>query len=514
MSQSADGNIVAIDRFIQATRDSGYKGTTAAVAELVDNALEAGATCVDITLRKSDDDQLSVVVKDNGNGMLPSTLRTALQFGGSTRFNSRSGIGRYGMGLPNSSLSHARHIDLYTWTKPGVIWWSYLDVDDIIAGRMSEVPLPRRVSASILSDLNKSPSGTVVIWSRCDRLDFKTVKPLANRLHKAFGRLFRYYLWQGRVLRINGESIHPVDPLFLRETGNASKAAEHGPPMLFKIKLPTPDGGWKQTTVTARFSLLPINEWHHLPNEVKREWGISKGAGLSIVRAGREIDYGWFFMGNKRRENYDDWWRSEVSFDPQLDEWFGVTNTKQGIHPTEELKKILSPDLEKVAHELNGLVRRKFAAINGRACDSPSLRHAESRDHLLEPPWQMPSTNVKTGTFDMQSSLGGRTEEQQLIPGLRYRVEHKVLDDGSFFVPVALGKELVVLINEGHPFYERVYAPIVRSDNLNAKDVYRHLELVLFAAARTECGLTDLQARNLARSMRVAWSEILATFLE
>ncbi len=28
----------------------------------------------------------------------------------------------------------------------------------------------------------------------------------------------------------------------------------------------------------------------------------------------RESDYGWFFMGPKRKENYDDWWRCEVAF--------------------------------------------------------------------------------------------------------------------------------------------------------------------------------------------------------
>jgi hypothetical protein len=284
--------------------------------------------------------------------------------------------------------------------------------------------------------------------------------------------------------------------------------------MMFEIKLPNPEGGQRQATVTAKFSLLPIDKWHRLPNEVKRDWGISKGAGLSIVRAGREIDYGWFFMGDKRKENYDDWWRGEVNFDPHLDEWFGVTNTKQGIHPTEELKKILSPDIERVAHELNSLVRRKFLDVKGRKYDSPSLRQAESRDHLLEPPWQTPNTSLKASTFELQSSSWRRTTGQQLIPGLGYRIEHRVLDDGSFFVPLVLGRELVVLINEGHPFYERVYAPIVKSDDPNARDVYRHLELMLFAAARAECGLTESRARNWARSMRMAWSETLATFLE
>ncbi len=59
------------------------------------------------------------------------------------------------------------------------------------------------------------------------------------------------------------------------------------------------------------------------------------------MRAGREIDRGWYFMGGKRKENYDDWWRCEISFDPSLDELFGVTHSKQEIRPTEALTSIL-----------------------------------------------------------------------------------------------------------------------------------------------------------------------------
>ena len=32
-------SIIALDKFIQATRDSGYKGTASAISELVDNAI-------------------------------------------------------------------------------------------------------------------------------------------------------------------------------------------------------------------------------------------------------------------------------------------------------------------------------------------------------------------------------------------------------------------------------------------------------------------------------------------
>ena len=52
MSETGDQefSIVAVDKFIQATRDSGYKGTSSAVAELIDNGLQAGATSITVSL--------------------------------------------------------------------------------------------------------------------------------------------------------------------------------------------------------------------------------------------------------------------------------------------------------------------------------------------------------------------------------------------------------------------------------------------------------------------------------
>src|SRR4051794_5795086 len=91
-----DCSIIALDKFIQATRDSGYKGTASALSELVDNSIQAGASriAVSVTATVSDDEDkaIQVSVLDNGCGMDPFTLRQALRFGGSTRFGDRSGL--------------------------------------------------------------------------------------------------------------------------------------------------------------------------------------------------------------------------------------------------------------------------------------------------------------------------------------------------------------------------------------------------------------------------------------
>ena len=108
---------------------------------------------------------------------------------------------------------------------------------------------------------------------------------------------------------------------------------------------------------------MPVQEWAKMSNEGKRKNQITKCAGVTILRAEREIDYGWFFMGEKRKENYDDWWRCEISFSPDLDEVFGVTHTKQEIKQTEFMNKILVPDLEQTASVLNNRVRLQFIEL-------------------------------------------------------------------------------------------------------------------------------------------------------
>jgi hypothetical protein len=359
-----DTPIVELRHFIQAIRDAGYRGTGSALAELVDNSFEADARSVEIEIRGGIDDTNPrvILVRDDGHGMTPAILRRALQFGGSSRFGHRRGTGRFGMGLPNSSVSQARRVEVFTWTAPKRTWWSYLDVDEIQNGRLSGIPVPRR--RRLPEDLGEDSSarGTVIIWYKCDRLSLKRESSLVKKIRHELGRIFRIMLWDGRKLSINGKTIMPVDPLFLRNGENLKGAKMYGTVLEYDLKGDELGGSWR-SKILVRFAELPVKEWVGKSNREKSDSGISKGAGVSVLRAGREIDFGWFFMGGKRKENYDDWWRCEVEFQPELDEVFGVTHTKQGISPSEPLIQLLSPDFETVAHKLNARVRSAFMMV-------------------------------------------------------------------------------------------------------------------------------------------------------
>src|SRR5688572_18835198 len=98
MVQADNASIIVLDKFVQATRDSGYRGTVSAIAELVDNSIQAEATDIRINVTSCVDGgdwPIEISVLDNGTGMDRSTLRQSLRFGGSTRFNDRRGLGRY-----------------------------------------------------------------------------------------------------------------------------------------------------------------------------------------------------------------------------------------------------------------------------------------------------------------------------------------------------------------------------------------------------------------------------------
>ena len=205
--------IVQLQQFIQAIRDAGYRGTGSAVAELVDNALEADADRVDIDVRCDPEDTSArvIVVADDGHGMSPAVLELALQFGGSSRFGQRTGTGRFGMGLPNSSVSQARRLEVYTWRKPGKTWWSYLDVDEIRSGGMRAIPAPVRRKVPGEFGVRPRESGTVVVWRKCDRLSLRRQPALVKRLKGELGRVFRHRLWRGRYC----ESMAKLSPQWI-----------------------------------------------------------------------------------------------------------------------------------------------------------------------------------------------------------------------------------------------------------------------------------------------------------
>lgn len=492
-------------QFLMATRDSGYRSTAFSLAEFVDNSIQAGASTVLIELRPNPDPShpIEILVSDDGHGMDGPTLTTALAFGGSSRFGNRESLGRYGMGLPNGGLSRARRVEVYTWRDANTLH-SVLDLDDQIAKNSRCLPAVAEIGRPDF--LPPYRQGTTIRLTKCDRLEHKRMSTMALKLRRELGQIYRSYIAAGLAIHLNGEPVDPIDPLFLDPpASSAVSAVLFGDVLTYRMSGPSGDG-----TVRVKFSELPVGQLNLLPTKLKRDFGITGTPNVSILRADREIDRGWFFMGGKRRENYDDWWRCEISFDPSLDEMFGITNAKQEIRPTQDLCQALERDLEPIARALNARVRRRFEIAKA----TTPLAQAEAQAARANlPPVPRPHCSllsIPKGIRPLDGLDAVCGEEEAIRPYVIRVAEFSTT--GAYHV-VVRGSQTQLYLNVRHPLYRHLYEPLANSDDPSNQRAASNLALVILAAARAEVGMSSGAKRDPLGAFRALWADVLATFI-
>ncbi len=501
IDQDLRPSIVDAANFLLATRDTGYRSSPQAVAEFIDNAIQAGALNIHVQVSQSSDRSLplELTITDDGRGMSAAELTKALTFGGSLRFADRAFLGRYGMGLPNGALSQARRVEVYSWQGRDVLW-TRLDIDELTTSGATELP-PIEIAPD-LPFTPMTPSGTVVRLLRCDRLEYKRTGWLTRRLEDELGRIYRRFIDAGVTLVVNRQQVTAIDPLFLQVGSRATGGTLFGDELTYKLK-----GLRGSGQVRVRFSELPIDRWHSMSSEQKRDLGIIGAPTISVLRADREIDRGWFFMGQKRHENYDDWWRCEVNFSPELDEMFGITHSKQAIVPADELLRVLVPDLEGIARALNSRVRQRFELAKARAPLGEAERQAGRAERSL------PALPPHRRTVpDALSALVARIEEGLSDTHSPYRIVATELPTTGAFEIVNRDEGLLVLLNSRHPLYRDLYGPLAASDSGRDQEIAKQVALSLLAAARAEVSTWSGRGEAEGRAFRQTWADVLATF--
>ena len=488
--------LIELQNFIQATRDSGYGNIAQAMAEIIDNAVEAGASIISIEIvRNPASKEFAISILDNGHGMSPTELANAIRFGGTERFNSRIAYGRYGMGLPNSSLSQCKRLEVYTWRKKQNVYWNFLDVDEVVSGSYKKIEsskkrrLPKKFQHVI------DNHGTLVLWKKIDRIGAKSLGPLLKKLHQHIGQIFREIIFSGVLIKINGVHVKPFDPLYLSKGFNQVTAKKYGGSMVIPVKESD-----IVSNITIKFSELPVIKWSPLPIKEKREMKITKNAGVSVVRHGREIDYGWYFMGSKRKENYDDWWRCEVSFEPILDDLFGITHTKQMVNPTAKLKAILEPHIEAAAHKLNYRVREKFVFLNQMRNKSDEILMAETNDHLIEPGTN--KVNYELKKLKLVKNEGN-------FSGYNYNVSNALISSAVLFENELKDNTINIKINNNHPFFFEYLSKMEEKGMIDNTILKKICYLIILALARSEY----LISFRVAKAYRLHWGNTIKKFM-
>jgi hypothetical protein len=380
-------------RLMTSLRDIGYD-TASAVADLVDNSIDAGATIVEISVcRKGERSFVSVA--DDGRGMTERVLEEAMRYGSRRSYGGRD-LGKFGLGLKTASLSQCRRLTIATKSSPkGRVRVRQWDLDDVTRDDSWELgcPLPSECPPYLLNPIKHS-SGTVVLWEKLDRI-LAYARPdgehavrgleamgaaIADHLAMVFHRFLTGETSDRPRLTIvfNGTPLEAWDPFARREPGTRRLAEQR----LFV------DDGAATHLVRVQPYVLPSQIQFTTVEEHARAAGPKKWnrqQGFYIYRGDRLIQSGGW---NRLRtmDEHSKLARIAVDVPPDLDHLFQINVAKMRVVLPEEVR----PRLRSLAA---GVVTAAQEAYRRRL-------------HLVAPPEDAPEAPADVSEDAEQRSIG------------------------------------------------------------------------------------------------------------
>jgi hypothetical protein len=353
-------------------RGSTYSFSTA-IADIVDNAIEAKATDIDVHV---DLKNIEVMIFDNGIGMDDDTHRESMKIAAETRSYSDSDLGKYGTGMKAASLSQAARVIVATRAKNSTdITVRCLDMDHIVEVNdwaKTTLVLDEKDLPPVALEHLKSTHGTAVIWQKLDRVvTHKAItsegvarEELLNQmaiLEPHLAMVFHRFL-DGTIptrsnisLRINRQLISPWDP-FARDEATIVAVSEKLPINGFEVGftgyvLP----GEKEFSSKQAFaSAAGPKRWN-------------EGQGFYVYRNYRLIRWGGW-LRQRGVDEHVKLARIALDIPSSLDTIFTVNVAKSAITLPESVSRLMTPWVKKVTLEADKRYRgqSKLAGINPR----------------------------------------------------------------------------------------------------------------------------------------------------
>lgn len=215
---------------LESLRGLGYS-TAAALADIVDNSISAGANEVHIDFQWNGADS-RLLILDNGCGMSDPELEGAMRLGDKNPLGDREAhdLGRFGMGLKTASLSQCRRLTVAS-VKDGERSCLRWDLDELAVDPNSDWLLfegPAEGSRQLLSKLDGKTAATLVLWEKLDRIVTAGYMPdnfndLIDDVESHLAMVFHRLLQGPRArikLLLNGRTVGPWDPFM---TGHPAK---------------------------------------------------------------------------------------------------------------------------------------------------------------------------------------------------------------------------------------------------------------------------------------------------
>lgn len=497
-----DQGFVEQDTALESMRASDFD-CYSAYGEVIDNSIQAFATDIRILIEERKDRENTrskkigrVIFADNGTGMDIDLLHKCLKLGHSSRYNDRSGIGRFGVGMTLGAIHECRRIDVYSKTKNDIWNYTYIDLDEIKNGTLKLIPRPISKKPDFeISDFI-TDSGTVVVWSNYDK-QIETFETIVKESHIWIGRTFRKFIWGEAEgynevqISLNNKVVKAIDPLFVNKekTGfeNEPKAELLTQQEIF-WNIPHEDISSKQKSkIKINVSLLP-DEYRRTRgaggDQFAIERFVDRNEGISILRKDREVFFGLMPRANKLNGSNDGdrnvtrFIGCEISFDPELDTEFEVKNIKRGCVPVRELKLELIDKLSPTFTTLRERIRNRWSEFdreketdtsNSNSEIGISSTHSATNKFLKEAKSTLLKGN-KINNQDKDESIGKKinpkasnSEIEKVIQGLK---ENGITIDekefiGDSFIDIEHGNQLKTLFYNTNSTFYKAYNDIL-----------------------------------------------------
>ena len=563
LPQMQNNSLINISQVYESLRYNDYSGENG-LGEIVDNSVEAGASEIRVyftkkitRVGKKDIEEIDkIIIIDNGSGMSPEVVAKCLVLGCSMRErkNGKLGIGRFGVGMTLGSISLARHVEVYSRDKiNGEFYSTYIDLDEIHEDSRDTLPnpIPKEIPAEY-KNFFEGHTGTIVVLSNCDRMDGtgKKTSPseMSGLIATYLGRTYRKFIEAGLKIYLDDRQVFMHDPLYVSgPTQFDSKEKQDPKAEIYStsvIELPIPGGKGETAEVTIRISLLP-KEWRlnigDGGNAEARKRKIDQNEGVSILRANREVLYDKvpYLIGLKKgqfsyQEN-DRWWGCEISFPPELDEYFQVRYIKRGAEPIGSLKDRLKEQLTGPVTSLRRIIKSDR--------DQKKAEENQNKSAFENAEQMMSDLNAVLPKNQAGKTMSEEEEQQKIDEILSQSVSqdgheaekcearrNDLLSKAYSIVPVKypqqilfetdtlLDDKMVIKLNVNHPFYQKVINPLCGditdedspesyNDKTKIKDA---IMLLLMSYAKAAASFPETQEnQELLENLVVQWGTIL-----
>ncbi|MBT6690405.1 hypothetical protein HN903_02620 [archaeon] len=539
---------------LQSMRNSDFDAYSA-YGEIIDNSIQADAKIIRVhfdyvpaTTKRDKEGLKYVAFGDDGEGMEPDVLHRCLQLGYSSRYNDRSGIGRFGVGGILAAINQCMKIEMYSKVETGDWLYTYVDLGQIMKGEMSHIPEPIvQTPPDEFLKFSNPEHGTIAIWSKYDRQP-TNASEIVYGMHIWTGRTYRYFLWEDTKIVINDKDVLAIDPLYC--CVEKTKHPETAPANLYDpIEISWPiaeddriDGGPSDSEITIKMSLLPEelrpNRGAGNSNNAKDRY-IDKNEGFSIIRNKREVFFGRIpYWPGKPIQEIDRWWGCEISFDAVLDKEFTVKNIKRGAVPVKELKKALKDKIEPTRNTCLGKVREHWDENKAKSKINDKDNTTETGHEKAEKAAQKTKTpkniidkkkNINEEAEKVSNQWAEHADEQQ-----RRRWEEKfksqpfsLLDDEwkgpEFFETTHMGGSSVLKYNKRHDFFRKIDEIRVLlheknddNDDDAAEQLKDLIDLLLISYAKAEAMFDDefeMSAEKFIEQIRMSWGNYLSNYI-